>query len=513
MPKINRNVMLLLFVAVLLIAMFRLGAVTLFDVDEAVFSTATKEMVESGDWITPTYNGDIRYDKPIFFYWLMAISYKAFGVNEFGARFPSAVAGFLLALSLFFFVRRICNETRAFHAVMAISLSAYFLVYSRSAVTDMVMSLFITLSLFSFYLAVSENRRFIYGFYLFSALAFLTKGLIGIVFPFGIAAFYLLMSGGFRELPKIFDLRASLLFLVVSVPWYAAQFAINGDDFFQQFFMKHHVKRYTDVISGHKGPFYYYFVTLAVGMSPWVVFLPSGIMRAFRERSGLSLFSIIWFSVVFIFFSFSTTKLPNYILSALPPVAILIAAGMSDMKVRPQRAAWLVIAAGALLAAIFMLFLPDILVQNGITDTGWTIWAAGVLVMMSGIGFYSVRLSKPLYAPLAGIMVILLALLLVTALPIANQYMQGALYKFSLYARDTAQQDERIISYGVNNPSIVFYSGHKVVNIRGRDSLLAHVKEKKDRIAISRPKEEDVLKEAGFRLLKKEGGYALFERD
>jgi len=183
------------------------------------------------------------------------------------------------------------------------------------------------------------------------------------------------------------------------------------------------------------------------------------------------------------------------------------------MRVRPQRAAWLVIAAGALLAAIGVLFLPPILVNNDITETDWTMWVAGILVMMSGVGFYSVRLSKPLYTPLACVMFILLTVLLTSALPIANQHMQGALYRFSVYARETAQRDEKIISYGINNPSIVFYSDHKVANIRGRDSLMTHVKEKKDRIAIARPRDEDVMKEAGFTLLKKEGGYALFERD
>jgi 4-amino-4-deoxy-L-arabinose transferase-like glycosyltransferase len=513
MPKINRNVLILLFAAVLFIAMFRLGAVTLFDVDEAVFSTATKEMVESGDWITPTYNGDVRYDKPIFFYWLMALSYKAFGINEFGARFPSAMAGFLMALSVFFFVRRTCNETRAFHAVLAISLSAYFLVYSRSAVTDMLMSLFITLSLFSFYLSVSENRRFIYGFYLFSALAFLTKGLIGIVFPFGIAVVYLLMTGGFGELRKIFDLKAALLFLIVSVPWYAAQFAINGDDFFQQFFIKHHFKRYTDVISGHKGPFYYYLITLAIGIAPWIVFMPAGIRKAIRERAGLSLFSVVWFCVVIVFFSFSTTKLPNYILSALPPAVILVAAGMADLNLRAQRAAWLVIAVGALLAAIGMLFLPPILARIGIADTDWTMWVGGVLIAMSGVGFYSVRLSRPLYTPLACVMFILLTVLLLSALPIANQHLQGSLHNFSVFAGEKARGDERIIAYGINNPSIVFYSNHKVANIRGRESLMSYIKEKKDRIVISKSQDEEVLKEAGFRLVKTEGGYALFERN
>jgi 4-amino-4-deoxy-L-arabinose transferase-like glycosyltransferase len=504
---------MLLFAVALFVAVFRLDAVTLFDVDEAVFSTATKEMVESGDWITPTYNGEIRYDKPIFFYWLMAASYKIFGVNEFGARFPSALAAFLLALSLYYFARRVSTDMVAFYATMAISLSAYFLVYSRSAVTDMVLALFITLSLFCFYIAASDNRRYIYGFYLFSALAFLTKGLIGIVFPFGIAIIYSLISGGFRGLLKIFDLKAALLFLLVATPWYAAQFAINGDDFFQQFFMKHHFKRYTDVISGHQGGFYYYFLTLAAGFSPWIVFMPAGITRAIKDRSGILLFSLIWFAVIFVFFSFSTTKLPNYILSALPPVAILVAEGMTNLNTRPQKIAWLVIAVGALLAAAAMMFVPGQLEKIGITDTGWTMWAITILIVMSAVSFYSVRLAKPLYAPLACLMFVLLIFLLYTALPPANQYLQGALHKYSLYAKENTGSDERIICYGINNPSIVFYSDHKVANIRGNKMLEKHIGEKQDRLAIARVKDADILAQAGFRLLQQEGGYALFKRN
>jgi 4-amino-4-deoxy-L-arabinose transferase-like glycosyltransferase len=513
MPKTNKHILMLLFAAALFVAIFRLDAVTLFDVDEAVFSTATKEMVESGDWVTPTYNGETRYDKPIFFYWLMAASYKVFGVNEFGARFPSAIAGFLLALSLFYFARRVCTDNVAFYATMALSLSAYYLVYSRSAVTDMVLTLFITLSLFSFYLAVSEDRRYIYGFYLFSALAFLTKGLIGIVFPFGIAFIYQLITGGFRGLLKIFDWKAALLFILVALPWYAAQFAINGDEFFQQFFMKHHFRRYTDVISGHQGAFYYYFITLAIGMSPWIVFMPAGIIRAIKERSGILLFSAIWFSVVFVFFSFSTTKLPNYILSVLPPAAILIAEGMSNLNTRPQKTAWLVIGAGSLLAAIGMQFLPGLLVKYGITETDWTLWTSTILLAMACVSFYSVRLSKPLYKPLACVMFVLLIFLLVTVLPPADQYLQGALHKFSLYAKENAAGDERIICYNINNPSIVFYSDHKVANVRGKKGLVQHLEESRDTLAISKVKDEDTLISSGFSLLQKEGGYALFKRN
>ena len=118
-----------------------------------------------------------------------------------------------------------------------------------------------------------------------------------------------------------------------------------------------------------------------------------------------------------------------------------------------------------------------------------------------------------MYYLLACTMCLLLTALLFSALPLANQRLQGALHGFSLYARDEAREDERIICYGINNPSIVFYSGRKVANVRGREALAVYVREKKDRLAIAKEKDEETLKEAGFRLLKKEGGYVLVKRD
>src|SRR5208283_5224355 len=124
-----------LLIIALLLSFFRLGFITLFDVDEAVFSTATKEMVQSGNLITPTYNGEKRCDKPILFYWLMAASYEVFGVNNFAARFPSALAAVCLTLALFLFVRQSHGEKMAFYAAFSFVLSIYFLIYSHAAVT------------------------------------------------------------------------------------------------------------------------------------------------------------------------------------------------------------------------------------------------------------------------------------------------------------------------------------------------------------------------------------------
>lgn len=242
---------LIIFIA-LFLALFRLSSVTLFDVDEAVFAEATKEMLQSGNWITPTYNDEPRYDKPILFYWLMAISYKIFGINEFSARFPSALAGFILCLSIFIFLNTLNRKREALYAVLCFTFSLYYLVYTHAAVTDMTLTLFISLSLFSFYLAIYKAQKYIYGFYIFSALAFLTKGLIGIVFPFSIAGIYMIFMERLKGIRRIFNFKAFIVFLLISLPWYVAQIAVNGKEFIQQFFIKHHFMRYTEVISGHK---------------------------------------------------------------------------------------------------------------------------------------------------------------------------------------------------------------------------------------------------------------------
>jgi 4-amino-4-deoxy-L-arabinose transferase-like glycosyltransferase len=517
-----------LLAIVLLASFFRLGAVSLFDVDEAVFSQATKEMVQSGDWITPKYDGENRFDKPILFYWLMAASYKAFGINEFGARFPSALAGFLLVIALYFFTRKVAGEKKAFLAALSFSASLYFFVYSHAAVTDMVLTFFITLSLFSFFLFSREKssaarRTYVFSFYLFSALAFLTKGLIGIIFPFGIAGVYLFATERSKGIRKLFDAGGIVLFVLVSAPWYAAQLAINGREFFIQFFIKHHFERYFDVISGHRGPIYYYIPMLIVGLLPWIAFLPAGIMSVFADlrtsandegeqntgRPGL--FAFIWFSSILIFFSFSTTKLPNYILSALPAAAILIASGMSAESERWKRfshggAAALSIAAGAA-----FIVSRGYMARAGVKDLDWTIAAAGIFFVLAALSIYGL-VKRPLYAYMSGLMFIFLLLVSETALPIANQFLQAPLYRFSSYARERLGSNEKIIVYNTNNPSVVFYSDRKVIIADTLPELSSLTESGKGRIVIAKTKDPSAIEKLGLALVDEGGGYALFEK-
>jgi len=524
-----------------IMSFYRLGSVTLFDVDEAVFAEATKEMVQNGDWITPTYNGANRYDKPIFFYWMMAASYGVFGVNEFGARFPSAFAGLLTGVAVFLLVRHFSNGKAAFYAFLSFVFSLYFLVYSHAAVTDMVLTLFITLSLFSFFLSDAEKGGeskkemwYLCGFYLFSALSFLTKGLIGIIFPFGIAVIYRLVTERLSGVRRVFSLRGVLLFLIVAAPWYVAEYAVNGKEFLEQFFIKHHFMRYAGVISGHRGPVYYYFVALVVGLFPWVAFLPSGISQILKERlktpltyiwpeatdaatatrtyyPALRLLALIWFAFIVLFFSFATTKLPNYVLPAVPAAAILIASGMSDQGLQRQRYSQGFIAVSSLLTGVGFIVSKKYLLQMGISEIGWTLATAAVLTSMALLSAYSATVKRNFYRAMSALMFVFLLLLSTKALPVANEQLQSALYKFSLYAKERLREDETLISFRINNPSIVFYSGHKVTMISSVEGLSPLINAKERLMVISKIDDLDILKGLGLKLLEIHGKYVILE--
>ncbi len=511
----------------LFIAFFELGSFTLFDVDEAVFAQASKEMVQSGNWVTPTYNGAKRFDKPVMIYWLMAGSYKAFGVNEFAARFPSAAAACLLALAVFFFeglsqeksrfsgpfVRR---EKRAFYAALSLMLSLFFLAYSHAAVTDMTLTLFITLSLLCFYLYSSKGSRgYIYGFYLFSAFAFLTKGLIGIIFPVGIAFVYQMLTEGFFDaFKKVWSFMGILLFLAVSSPWYIACYKANGNEFLRDFFIKQHFERYLHVISGHTGPVYYYIPVLVLGLFPWIAFLPQGIKTAVRERKNSpGLLALIWLTFVVVFFSFAKTKLPDYVLPGVPAAALLISSGISAASGRSGRLSnWFIALVSLSLAAGFFIA-RGYLLKAGIA-AGWAYWLSGIMLSMSVIATICAVSGKNKNGVLALLITGFLMVVTLGAVPAASGYLQGGLYTFSMYAKKNLRPGGILIEYKINNPSVVFYSGHRIEGIDGAVELASAVAGRGQAMIITRKNDsKDVIGLSdGTRLLATRGNYSLFEK-
>lgn len=494
---------------------FRLGSITLFDLDESIFAKATKEMLNSGNWLTPTYNGINRYDKPILLYWCMGASYKVFGVNEFASRFPSAFSGVLLAAALFIFLSLLHNRKGAWYGTLILSLSVYYLVYSHAAVTDMILTLCITLSLFSFYLFTCMEgnlSKYIYGFYFFAALAFLTKGLVGILFPFGIAFLYLLFLKEWTKVKRLFTHKGIFLFIAVSMPWYLIQCILNGKAFIDQFFLKDHFLRYKTPDSGHGGPFYYYIVALLIGLFPYIAFIPQGIAQAIREKNRLFCFALLWVGVVLLFFSFSATKLPNYILPVLAPTAMLIALGM-DAEPQRQKYSHGFIAIASLLLSLLLIFSEKHLPRIGITDTGWTT----ILIATTHLGLavsavYTIIRKQTYNTSLFFFMFCMLMILVLNIAPLVNRYLQGTLLSYSLQAKEMLTPGEKIITYHLNNPSIGFYSGFEMERIQNREELLNLLKSKKHLVAITRSKGVVELKNLGFNLIEEDDHYAFLEK-
>ncbi|MEK6791986.1 MAG: phosphatase PAP2 family protein [Deltaproteobacteria bacterium] len=457
------------------LSFFKSGGIILFDVDEAVFSEASREMLETGDYITPTYNYEPRYDKPILIYWLMTASYKLLGVNEFSARAVSGGVAVLLVMMTFHFVRRARGEIAAYMAAFALLVNIEFFVYSHSAVTDMTLAFFIAASIYSFFLGVRENNsRWFLLFWAASGAAVLTKGVIGALFPIATGLIFLAITKDLGRIRRIFRPLGIIIFLAVTVPWFAAEFHANGWEFFNAFILKHHVQRYSEVISSHSGPIYFYIGVLVLGFFPWVGLLPQGMVRTIRERSNpenaLYMLSCIWFVFVLAFFSIARTKLPNYIFPLFPAAAIVASMAAADLIERPRfakRYGLYLSAAIAFIIGAALFALPYMNVRMDVPLPSIVFPALGLLFILAALFCISAATSPTPLTGLAGAAastVVIIIVLRLMAVPPVNSHLQKDLYVLSKRAAGCGA-DTRLVAYELNKPSIAFYAARKAARV------------------------------------------------
>ncbi|MCK7521177.1 MAG: glycosyltransferase family 39 protein [Ignavibacteriales bacterium] len=252
---------------------FNLGGYKLIDVDEPRYAEAAREMIESRDWITPYFNYELRFDKPVFFYWLIALSYLAFGVTEFAARFPSALLASGLVFLTYYFGRTTISKAFGLISSLILVTSLEFIAMARMSITDMTLAFFICASIFAAMLAIfakdSSKKYWWWLAYLASGLAVLTKGPVGFVLPAAIIGLNLILTGKLKEsLNPKFIIPGFAIFALAVIPWYWAIISIHGNAFVEYFFIKHNVARFADSgFKQHAQPFYFYFIVLFAGFS------------------------------------------------------------------------------------------------------------------------------------------------------------------------------------------------------------------------------------------------------
>jgi 4-amino-4-deoxy-L-arabinose transferase-like glycosyltransferase len=322
---------LTLCVLCLVVFFFQLGSHPLWDVDEGRHAATSKDMVLSGDWVTTRMNGKNFYDKTALFNWFVALSFLVFGFTEFAARMPAALLGLGAVLVTYLLGRRLFGSRVGLLGGVVLATSPEYIILSRSVIHDISLAFFITLALCFFYAAFGGQRQRRINLFLFYAalgLAVLAKGPIGILLPGLIIGLFLLVKGRLDFLKEMSLGWGVLIFLAVAAPWYVL-ISIRNEDYVSYFFLKQNFGNFLSKVQAHHPEhFYYYIPVLLGGMLPWSFFIPLAVVRPLRQ--GLRklddgvLFLLLWFSVIFFFFSAANSKLGTYILPAFPAVALLV---------------------------------------------------------------------------------------------------------------------------------------------------------------------------------------------
>jgi 4-amino-4-deoxy-L-arabinose transferase-like glycosyltransferase len=351
--------------------------------DEPRYAQVAREMLDRGDWITPTLGGFNWFEKPPLLYWLEILSYKALGVSEFAARLGPAIFGLGTIASLWLLGRSFDRSTKASANWLALIAASTLgiIVFSHGASFDIIVTFPITAALVSFFIFDrSEDASFaktylpLVLFYVFVGVALLAKGLIGIIFPFAIVGIYYLLSR--RLPPRAFVISlvwGTLLAVAVASVWYLPMYQRHGYEFINEFFIQHHFQRFTSNKYLHPQPFYFYLWVLPLMTLPWLPFFVASIWtfrpRLFRAApasqaltffsSPLLLFSASWLLVPLFFFSVSGSKLPGYILPSVPAAIILTSAFVFELTKKSSKwqNAIMITAASTFVATILLIFL------------------------------------------------------------------------------------------------------------------------------------------------------------
>jgi len=309
---------------------FKLGDRSLRNPDEGRYAEIAKEMVLRHDWIEPRLYGIDYLKKPILFYWFLIASFKIFGFSEFAARFVPALFGVLGVIMTFCFAKKIFDAKTGLYAALILTTNFWYLQIGRYLLIDMFFSFLAVAALYSFYLARAEDRhRRAYNllFYVCVSLAFLAKGMVGIVIPGVAVVSYMTVHRRFGSVLSQMNLLSGILiFSLIVLPWFVL-ISLKEPGFIRIFFFHEHWARFVSSQFEHQEAWYYYFLVVPVFLIPWVLF-PAPLVHGYsvlKDKVTRHAYLFLWASGsgLILFFSLSKSKLPTYVLPGIPLFSVL----------------------------------------------------------------------------------------------------------------------------------------------------------------------------------------------
>jgi 4-amino-4-deoxy-L-arabinose transferase-like glycosyltransferase len=484
------------------------GAIT--DSDEAFYAESAREMVESGDWLTPHYNYEPRFQKPVLYYWLTAATYTVVGTTEAAARFWSAMAGLGLALLTAVCARRWYDDESTGLLAGAIAATSFgYFALGRMALPDLPLAFCITLAIWAAFVATLEREMHPGRWVLISALGvglgFLMKGPIGFLLPVLVVVPVLLIERRSLNLRGGDALLGLVVFAVVALPWYVAMWYVHGTPYLESFFLADNLERFATDRFNDPRPWWFYLPIAVGGLLPWSPLLllwigPTlGALTRRRDVGAIETRLLFWVLLPLAFFTLSVGKQPRYILPLLPPLAILLAGtitertrtwrGVDGGAFQPRRSGGLAVTclmSGALLVAVAVLiYRAQPLFIN--VPPAFT-WIAVGVIGLSG-ALVMIMSMSPGWRAAPWVLAFAAAL----SFP-AVQW--GAL---SAPGEEPVQQMARMVrqhrtaaaltgTYGVFVRNLVFYTGARTVDLINDEQLTGFVSSP-DRVLVVLPEE------------------------
>ena len=539
---------------------WNLGRNGLLDETEPLFVEASRQMTVTGDWITPYFNGVTRFDKPPLIYWTQAIAFHAFGINEWAARLPSALAGIMLTFFCFYVIRRFGITTKAktdsgemeefpkrslatplwltaWLGASMVALHPLTFFFGHLGYSDMLLSACFGGALLAFFLGYAQSEqkavqtRWYLAFYILIALAVLTKGPVGVVLPGLIIAAFLVYLGKAKEVMREMGLfRGAILVLALTLPWYILVTLANGEAYINSFFGYHNLERFTSVVNEHKGPWYFHFLIVLLGFAPWSIYIPIAIARLqvlrrqyWRNQPRsfhLGLFALFWFVGVLGFFTIAATKYFSYTLPLMPAASILVALWWSDRITQTQsrKRCWglyltvfcniilfLALAAACFYSPHWLTHDPSMpnlgvrMQQSSVPIIGGVIW------LLSAIAAIILVLKNKINQLWAINLVGFIAFFIFVATPFSHLVdveRQLPLRQLANSAVQARQPTEELImlSKGFAKPSLVFYTRQHVTYLLQASEVLPYIQQK-----LTQSDVKSVLLVTPSRLLPKTG--------
>ena len=344
---------------------YGLGAFGLVGADEPRYAQVAREMLDRSDWVTPTLQGKPWLEKPVLYYWQAMMSFRASGISDRAARLPGAFDAAMLIAAIYFFLRRFRRGSELDGALITASCAGV-VGFAHAAATDMPLAACFAIALLGWY-AWYESRRNLYlaVFYIFLALATLAKGPVAPALSAVILVLFIAVKGDWRAIPRTLWIPGVVVYLAVMLPWYVAV-QLRNPEFFRFFILEHNLARFSHDVYHHRQPFWFYLPVFLLAVMPWTLVLILAVAERVRliwsegkeafssPEDSWQLFLLIWMLVPILFFSASQSKLPGYILPAVPAGALLVAEYLAARRGEDKKSSFLFAAAHGILCGLLI---------------------------------------------------------------------------------------------------------------------------------------------------------------